>query len=329
MPKNIHIMRLYCALCVDHPTAGEQIFSLDEDNFTLETVPNCDITDCIHCHTNPKPLIWIHTRCYQLLMASYEPGDKPSFVEIQKYALATRELYLKIYPECGNPGTVLEGLSSQRAACMFPESFMQNFFGKLPPEIRRRVAELVAPCWYLTILGEVCRLIDYMRENEEEQEDVIDLTEDLWVSRILCQDHSYLAQLSNKPLKINEGTDVFHIQLPQTIHRIIISSDHLGVRGIQFLDHDTTPTEDQSPWYEINIVEDSHPKLQVIDHCLLVKMVTLNREEGTLSKSLTWSSPFVPALDQLKYAHSTLVLRGKLHYLDLGPPVRGIIVVYS
>ncbi|KAI2816799.1 hypothetical protein CBS115989_6570 [Aspergillus niger] len=208
-------------------------------------------------------------------MASYEPSDKPSLKDIRKFALATEELYPRSYPERGNPGTVLEGLASRYTAWIIPESFKEDFF------------------------GETRRLIDYGRQNKEPQEDELDLTKDIWMSRIICRDHSYVAQLSNTPLKAAEGADVFQVQLPRNIHRVIISQDHIGVRGIQFLNRDATPTEDQSPWYEIFNVQNPHPKLGVYRHCLLMQRIALVNWQYSGSESLTWTSPFAPALHEL------------------------------
>ncbi|KAL3256257.1 hypothetical protein ABHI18_007708 [Aspergillus niger] len=325
MTEDIHVSRRYCALCVDHPTAGERIIDLEEDGFPLQTVPDCE-ENCVFCKAEPNPLLCIHTRCLRLLMASYEPSDKPSLKDIRKFALATEELYPKSYPGRGNPGTVLEGLASRYTACIIPESFKEDFFGKLPPEIRRRISEFVGSCWYLTILGETRRLIDYGRQNKEPQEDELDLTKDIWMSRIICRDHSYVAQLSNTPLKAAEGADVFQVQLPQNIHRVIISQDHIGVRGIQFLNRDATPTEDQSPWYEIFNVQNSHPKLGVYRHCLLMQRIALVNRQYSGSESLTWTSPFAPALHQLVQTPFNRVNSVRLHYTKLGPQVQGLLV---
>ncbi|GKZ61933.1 hypothetical protein AnigIFM49718_009000 [Aspergillus niger] len=344
MTEDIHVSRRYCALCVDHPTAGERIIDLEEDGFSLQTVPDCE-KNCVFCKAEPNPLLCIHTRCLRLLMASYEPSDKPSLKDIRKFALATEELYPKSYPERGNPGTVLEGLASRYTAWIIPDSFREDFFGKLPPEIRRRISEFVGSCWYLTILGETRRLIDYGRQNKEPQEDELDLTKDIWMSRIICRDHSYVAQLSNTPLKAAEGADVFQVQLPRNIHRVIISQDHIGVRGIQFLNRDATPTEDQSPWYEIFNVQNSHPKLGVYRHCLLMQRIALVNRQYSGSESLTWTSPFAPALHELVQTpfnrlqtslgrHVTFGAQAPDHYLanrryhpmlwDVDGPVSGI-----
>ncbi|GKZ32605.1 hypothetical protein AbraIFM66950_002123 [Aspergillus brasiliensis] len=325
-PKGIHISRMYCALCVDHPTPRERIFNLDENELSLDTVSDCDI-ECELCKSHPYPLLWIHTRCYQLLIASYEPSGKPSMKDIKDYALATAELYPKIYPECGNPGTILEGLSSPYTACLIPESFRRSFFDKTPPEIRRRIAGFVGPCWYLAILGEARRLIEYIRQNKEPQEDKLDVINDLWMSRILCQDHSYVSRLSDKPLKATEGTEVVQIQLPKKIRNVIISKDHLGVRGIQFLDREA-PTQDQSPWYEMYDVEGSYPTLFIEHHCPLIKRIDFEHEKGSPSKTFTWTSPFAPALHQLNNAPLPWLYWTPLHYMKLGPPVKGLIVAF-
>ncbi|GLA81840.1 hypothetical protein AtubIFM56815_006018 [Aspergillus tubingensis] len=180
--------------------------------------------------------------------------------DIKDYAADTELLYGKSYPR-RHPGTILEGLSSKHTSCIIAESFKQSFFDELPPEMRRRIAGFVGPCWYLAVLGEARRLIEYIRQSEEILSEELHLDKDLWISRIVCQDHWYLSHISNIPIEATEGMEVFHIQLPQTIHKIIASTDHIGVRWIQFLDREATPTQDQSPWYEIYDVENFEPKL--------------------------------------------------------------------
>lgn len=183
--------------------------------------------------------------------------------DIKDYAIDTEVLYGRRYPR-RHPGTILEGLSSKHTSCIIAESFKQSFFDKLPPEMRRRIAAFVGPCWYLAVLGEAHRLIDYIRQSDKDLSEALDLDEDLWISRIVCQDHWYLSQISNMPIEATEGMEVFHIQPPQTIHKIIASTDQIGVRWIQFLDRETTPTQDQSPWYEIYDVENFEPRLWVV-----------------------------------------------------------------
>ncbi|GKZ47151.1 hypothetical protein AbraIFM66951_010500 [Aspergillus brasiliensis] len=234
-----------------------------------------------------------------------------------------------MYPECGNPGTILEGLSSPYAASLIPESFRQNFFGKLPPEVRRRIAGYVGPCWYLAVLGEARRLIEYIRRNKKEpQEGKLEVINNLWMSRILFQDHSYVSWLSDKPLEATEGTDVIQIQIPQRIRKVIISKDHIGVRGIQFLDQES-PTQDQSPWYEIYDVEHSYPTLLIGYYCPLIKWIDFEREKGSRANTLTWTSPVAPALHQLNNASLPQMHLNGLHYMKLGPPVKGLLVVFS
>lgn len=242
--------------------SSNPIADLEEDQVSFHTVRECNI-ECSECGGNPDPYLWIHTRCYQLLMASFDPSDRPSMKDIKDYAVDTGLINGKGYPR-GPPGTILEGLSSKHTSCIIAESFKQSFFGKLPPEMRRRIAEFVGPCWYLAVLGEARRLIDYIRQCEKDVDEELDLDEDMWISRIVCQDHWYLSQISNMPIEATEGMEVFHIQPPQTIHKIIASTDQIGVRWIQFLNRETTPTQDQSPWYEIYDVEDFEPRLWVV-----------------------------------------------------------------
>ncbi|PWY70741.1 hypothetical protein BO83DRAFT_447567 [Aspergillus eucalypticola CBS 122712] len=246
--------------------------------------------------------------------------------DIKDYATDTEVLYGKSYPR-RHPGTILEGLSSKHTSCIIAESFKQSFFDKLPPELRRRIAGFVGPCWYLAVLGEAHRLIDCVRQSEKDLDEELDLDEDLWISRIVCQDHWYLSQISNMPIEATEGMEIFHIQPPQTIHKIIASTDQLGVRWIQFLDRETTPTQDQSPWYEIYDVKDFEPRLWVVRGRLIIKRIEIDNDEATRLLPSTWTSPNPPIFHPLKGICQGDLQEAQLHHMKLGPQVEGILVV--
>ncbi|OJZ87853.1 hypothetical protein ASPFODRAFT_715856 [Aspergillus luchuensis CBS 106.47] len=194
--------------------------------------------------------------------------------------------------------------------------------------MRRRIAAFVGPCWYLAVLGEAHRLIDYIRQSEKDLGEALDLDEDLWISRIVCQDHWYLSQISNMPIEATEGMEVFHIQPPQTIHKIIASTDQIGVRWIQFLDRETTPTQDQSPWYEIYDVDDFEPRLWVVHGRVIIKRIEIDDDEATRLLPSTWTSPNTPIFHPLQNICCPCHLQeAKFHHMKLGPPVEGILVV--
>ncbi|GLB12527.1 hypothetical protein AtubIFM57258_010209 [Aspergillus tubingensis] len=259
-------------------------------------------------------------------MASFDPSDRPSMKDIKDYVLDTEALYGKGYPR-GHPGTILEGLSSKYTSCIIAESFKQSFFNNLPPEMRRRIAGFVGPCWYLAVLGEARRLIDYIRQSEEILSEELHLDEDLWISRIVCQDHWYLSHISNMPIEATQEMEVFHIQLPQNIHKIIASTDHIGVRWIQFLDREATPTQDQSPWYEIYDVENFEPKLWDIRNRLIIKVIEIYDDKATRFWPLTWTSPITPIFRPLASIIHYDLQMAKLHHMKFGSQVKGILVV--
>ncbi|RAH52461.1 hypothetical protein BO85DRAFT_507292 [Aspergillus piperis CBS 112811] len=194
--------------------------------------------------------------------------------------------------------------------------------------MRRRIAGFVGSCWYLAVLGEAHRLIDYIRQSEKDLSEALDLDEDLWISRIVCQYHWYLSQISNMPIEATEGMEVFHIQPPQTIHKIIASTDQIGVRWIQFLDRETTPTQDQSPWYEIYDVENFEPRLWVVHGRLIIKKIEIDDDEATRLLPSTWTSPNTPIFHPLQNICCPCHLQeAKFHHMKLGTPVEGILVI--
>ena len=106
------------------------------------------------------------------------------------------------------------------------------------------VTELVAPCWYLTVLGETRRLIQCLRETSGIQSQKVRLKSQMWVSIVQYRGTDYVAQLSDEPLESTRASEQHQIRLPDKISRIVLSVDCIGIRGIQFVDHNSNPTSD-------------------------------------------------------------------------------------
>lgn len=145
----------------------------------------------------------------------------------------------------------MEGLTSKYTREIMHDCFRQDLFGQLPLEIRIMISELIAPCWYLVVLGETRRLIERLRDDHETQSTQLRLRPDMWMSRINYRGTSYVARLSDKSLESTAASAQYHINLPSNIRKIVLSVNCMGVRKIQFVDHNSNPRSDGSPWYEV------------------------------------------------------------------------------
>jgi hypothetical protein len=111
------------------------------------------------------------------------------------------------------------------------------------------VAGCIAPCWYLTVLGETRRLIKCLRTNHDTQSPQVIFARELGISGINYQGISYVARLSNKPLQQTGAS--YHMRLPSNIRRVVLSVHGIGLRRIQLVDHGSDLVADGSSWYEI------------------------------------------------------------------------------
>lgn len=59
---------------------------------TLNLVPECK-SPCSGCSYKPHPRVWLHPSCYDILMISYKPSEKPTSEELEKLADAIRPSY--------------------------------------------------------------------------------------------------------------------------------------------------------------------------------------------------------------------------------------------
>ncbi|KAL4920129.1 hypothetical protein BDW62DRAFT_23021 [Aspergillus aurantiobrunneus] len=128
----------------------------------------------------------------------------------------------------------LEGLFGEQTRKIIQDIFNQDLLRQLPLEILFIICHFSAPCWYLILL--VLAAEAYRRS--------------LVYESMLPRD-IYLSQISTTQLQSTHSTEVQHLELPVIIERIILSVDTIGVRGIQFLDCDSRPKSDGSPWYKI------------------------------------------------------------------------------
>jgi hypothetical protein len=77
------------------------------------------------------------------------------------------------------------------------------------------------------------------------------LTKTIWILKTTYRGINYVSRLSETQLIPTPTAGVCRREVPDTIVKIVVSLDSIGLRGIQFLDNTSSPKPDGSPWYEI------------------------------------------------------------------------------
>lgn len=144
-------------------------------------------------------------------------------------------------------------------------SFRLESFNQLPVELQFIILDFVGPCWYLIVLGETRRLVEQLRNAHESQPEQLSLARDIYISRTTYQGNSYISRMSNTPLesRLLDIPNQQHLKLPDHIRKVILSKDHVGLRRVQFVDQNSDPSPDESPWYEVLEVTDLHVEVNV------------------------------------------------------------------
>ncbi|PYI02015.1 hypothetical protein BO78DRAFT_326207 [Aspergillus sclerotiicarbonarius CBS 121057] len=315
---DVHVAKTSCLLCRQPPTTGTYILDLTQ---TRLVVPEYRYP-CASCNRSPSPSVWFHPACYEILEATYEPSEKLTSEELGRFAAATRPSYEPCHAKGGEVASVLEGLLSKYTTPILQGSFDQNLYERLPLELRVMIAELIGPCWYLTVLGESRRLIEHLRQPQESQCMQLDLTRDIWMSRINYRGISYVACISNQPLESTVTSARPHIKPPGTISKIVLSMDGIGLRGVQVLGPNSSPASDRSPWFEILEANHSHLNAQVTFDGLFVRGIQLSGNESSFAT--IWTSPFPPKFKPWNFydVHN----KHRLHYIKLHAHVQGLLV---
>ncbi|KAB8227557.1 uncharacterized protein BDW43DRAFT_304532 [Aspergillus alliaceus] len=315
--QDIHIGQTLCVLCRQAATVGSHVLDLNQK---LRTVPDCS-SSCARCSQSPCPMVWFHAACYDVLQHSYEPSKKPTPEDLRRFADATRPVYKCQYKEHMETMSVMEGLFSKYTREIIQDGF-KDLLGQLPVEIITMISDLIAPCWYLTVLGETRRLIELLRDRDGTQSKQLSLKPEMWMSRIKYRGTSYVAQLSGKPLESTSASEQCHIKLPRNISKIILSVDCIGIRGIQFIDHKSNPISDGSPWYEILDAGDTD--LEVYVSCDGLFMRGIQLASSSLSTYRAWSSPFPPKFHPWNFYQARC--KSRLDYLKFDSHIRGLLV---
>ncbi|KAL5360702.1 hypothetical protein BJX96DRAFT_165361 [Aspergillus floccosus] len=297
----VHIAGTSCLLCRQPPIAGSHVFDLEQN---LLSVLDCQ-RPCDGCSYKPYPSAWCHPPCYSVLADSYHGSEEPTIEEFERLAVAIRPVYMSVNKTCQEIASTLEGLLSDQTKHII---------------LMTMIAECIAPCWYLTVLGETRRLIEYLRTNHDTQSPQLSLTRQLWISKINYQGISYVARLSSKPLQQTGAS--YHMRLPSNIRRMVLSVDDIGLRRIQFVDHDTDPVPDGSPWYEI--LEVDCPDLKACVNCDGLFVRDIRFVDGSSSSRGIWSTPFPPKFHPWNFFH--LGVKPRLDYVKFDLHIRGLLV---
>ncbi|WEW56791.1 hypothetical protein PRK78_002245 [Emydomyces testavorans] len=263
--------------------------------------------------------VWFHRPCYKILKASFKPSAKPTDEVLLNFAEATNPLYEPEDTAESDTASVWEGLFSCYTKYILETTFRQELFKKLPSELQAIILDFIGPCWYLILLGETRRLIAQLRNGSENEFEQPNSGQEIYISRTDYQGHSYISRINHIPL----GSGLRRIRLPARTKKIVLSIDRIGVRGVQFLDRDSDPLPDGSPWYQVLEVSDHHAEAHVSCDGLFVRCIWLV-PESPFRKRRIWSSPNPPKFQPRNVHHTRNSCR--LHYVKLGAEVQGLVV---
>jgi hypothetical protein len=220
---------------------------------------------CYRCLIFTNPAVSFHEQCYNTLEDSYKTSEKPTFDDLRKFADAVKPLYKPQDKEQRDAASVREGLFSRYTQHVMENSFRQELLGQLPAEVQAIILDFISPCWYLIVLGETRRLIEQLRNVAETRCGRFSLAQEIYITRTKYQGISYISGISNTPLesRLLGISDRLRLKLPAHVRKIVLSVDHIGVRRVQFMDQNSDPSPDGSPWYEIIDVPSSHVEAHV------------------------------------------------------------------
>lgn len=244
------------------------------------TVPKCE-TSCFYCLRHPNPRIWVHKSCCDVLAESYGSTHRPTFDDLEEFAKATKALYKPSDKdkEERDIASVAEGLFSIHTRDIIEDCARQELLETLPAEILGIILTFIGPCWYLIVLGESRRLIEQLRNSRGDECEPLSLLQDVYITRIEYQGISYLSRLSNTPLPSQDFLSEERLLPPLHVQKIILSTDHIGIRGIQLLDWQSDPSLDSSPWHKIVEARLRPREIEIVHH---VNSFLLSRHSSTV-----------------------------------------------
>ncbi|KAL5344051.1 hypothetical protein BJX70DRAFT_393476 [Aspergillus crustosus] len=329
--QDVHLGATTCSLCRNpaEPATtilGSQSMEQNPDRYFIPfTVPPPapNPSACFICVRMPKPIPWLHAYCYDVIVGTYTPSTRPTMAELRDLTDALRYLHGRD-DDSGDEASAHEGLLSSWTRGILSSTFRQDLFQQLPVEIQLLIAKFTGPVWYLVLLGETRRLLESMRMLlTTYQYEYIDLSQPIFFIRLDYQGRSYMSRISSIPLALVRAQDQCRLDPPAGLRRIVISSDHIGVRAIQLLAGDMEPVHDSSPWFMVYDLPHSDINGRVTCDGLFIRSVKIMSTNEELEYT-TWSVPDPPKLlPQNTHRKSHL---GRLDYLRLRKNIKGLLV---
>ncbi|EFR02052.1 hypothetical protein MGYG_05055 [Nannizzia gypsea CBS 118893] len=290
---SIHLGKTTCLLC--RHVATSQSLTLDlhgKELGTLECSPSC-----VTCSIKPHEQPWMHKLCFDLLRASNKPNE-PTLEDLRRFATVTKPMYKFLRRNDTDSASSREGLFSRHARPIVENTLRIELFERLPAEIQDIIYSYIGSCWYLIVLGESCRLIEELRSRHESPCKQLSLNKEVYISRIPYQGNFYISTISNEqPEPPLDGWSLECLNIPDGLNKIVVSTDHIGVRGIQFVvDGSAPPRSDGSPWYDFIDIPDSSQMLHVATEGLFVRGIRRAEDKEAQGTLPLWSCPTPPKL---------------------------------
>ncbi|KAK2802399.1 hypothetical protein FQN50_007397 [Emmonsiellopsis sp. PD_5] len=228
---------------------------------------------CKFCHCIISLDRWFHRPCFEILRASYGKGGRISLDLIADTTEIIDSLLPTYAPAAvkrkADIASTREGLFSPLTKDILASIFTQELPAKFPPEIVDLILEFSGPCWYLIVLGEARRLIEYKRQCDLNTWSSIPLpvisaavSKRIYVSRVTFQGTRYIGRISSEPLPTHFSSPAKENQEyydpPDDFDRLLLIADGVAARDIKLLrkGEDISREEAEGLWYNVvNISE--------------------------------------------------------------------------
>ncbi|PWY81991.1 hypothetical protein BO70DRAFT_292265, partial [Aspergillus heteromorphus CBS 117.55] len=188
------------------------------------------------------------------------------------------------------------------------------------------ITDLISPCWYLTVLGETRRLMEQLRHSNGSQCERLSLSNGLYITRTMYQGTNYVSRISSVPFASPDAARQTQINIPAHAKKLILSTDHIGVRSLYFLGQNSNLVPDGSPWYDILDIPDCRAEAYIRFDGLFSRTIRILAKKPC-DASMTWSFPKKPTFRPWNFQKTRNYYR--LHHIELNAAVKGIIVCCS